>query len=686
MKLGGLRRASSSLNVQKLLVMGGLLALAGILVVQGVLASADGRAHEESAQQIEALASSLSARVQKHAKDFRAATTQAAGDVAADLALARKQSPTVSDLRWWDRQTLDMAYSSNSAAAVQGFARIADAERLMAGNESMLSVASFARVPKVQDPVLVLSARHADKVVQVLRPSSDILSTFREEAPEGMVVALVQDGQAVAVLGAATLDLTALDVVSVGPSRLSLAYQQPAPSSPWLGTWPLQAMAAAVLTLLALAMWLLPLLRRRSTKVPEESPAPEAPAFRPAPVSALPSSSSRSASNTPSGDGAPQSVSSGFANWFGPHGLVFEEAPTHPLPDSAQVRALMRALSEQLGGLSGRVVVLASDGRALSETLSKWSAEALSACGATVQRVAPLPLSAIPLAASLAPKGDAAPEAFLWMGDGREGVEASGLRVYRGSSFWAEEDYGRLRLRLSERVSSPNVTEGEIVELPPSSLVAGQVEKLSIAMQVERPIRMVVDFGNSPVSLLATEAWEAVGIDLIPLHAEVDLSFPNIRARDSSGWSSLTSTVRQFRADFGAGVSIDGSSFVVINEDGQAVRAERVVALLAADLLSRHPGARIEFSPEGLSEEVLASAIRSAGGIPSPNPDLILDRPLPDGVELLAAATPLGGVLLRFRDDQGAPDVIHALARIAVLLSFEDQPLEARLDEVSPAS
>ena len=52
MKLGGLRRASSSLNIQKLLVMGGLLALAGILVVQGVLASADGRAHEESAQQI----------------------------------------------------------------------------------------------------------------------------------------------------------------------------------------------------------------------------------------------------------------------------------------------------------------------------------------------------------------------------------------------------------------------------------------------------------------------------------------------------------------------------------------------------------------------------------------------------------------------------------------------------------
>lgn len=698
MKIGGAPRfAGTPQTLRRLLIAAGLLLGAGILVGQGVWASMAQQQQEHDAAQLEELSQMLGSRMQKHARDFREATTEATGDVVGDLALARTRVPDVSDIKWWDRATLDASYGSPTIAATQGFARLADAERLMAGNERVVATASFTRVPKIQDPVLVLSARHANRVIQALRPSADVLEAFQAQVPSGMKVALVQDGQVVSLVGGPSLDLTALDVVTVGPARLSVAYQPRIIPTPWLGALPLQWLAAGVLVLVSLLVAFLPRIRRpavlfgkgKATDLAQDpAPAP-ANVFRPAPVTALPSSTQpvgEGAVQLPDGQAALPSVKQpDYAAWFTSTGLVFEQAPARPLPDSAQMRSLMRGLVEQLGGVAGKRVILATDGRPLSQSLGRWSSEALSSSGAHVQIQSPLPLSVIPFVFAQAKGSDMPAEVILWIGDGRENEEASGLWVYQGDGFWPSESYARWRLRMDDHVPAQVGVEGDVVEVGPEQLIPALVDRLAITMQVERPIRAVVDFGNGPISPLASEAWEAVGLEVVPLHGDVDPAFPNALARAPSGWSSLSSTVRQFRADFGAGVSIDGRSFVLVNEDGQQVPNSAVVALLASDVLSRHPGARVEFSPELLEVDVIAHAVREAGGIPVPREDLLMEAPLQEGVQLSVAGTG-DGVCVRFPEDMGAPDALYAIARVAVLLSLEDQPLAARLDAVVPSA
>lgn len=699
MKIGGAPRFSGTpQTLRRLSVAAGLLLVAGILAGQGVWSSIAQDRQEEDAAQIEALSQTLGSRMQKHARDFRAATTEATGDVVSDLALARQRVPDVSDIKWWDRASLDDSYTSLAIAANQGFARLADAERLLAGNEKVVATASFTRVPKIQDPVLVLSAKHADRVIQALRPSADILETFQQQAPSGLTVALVQDGQVVSVTGGASLDLSALDVVSVGPVRLSVAYQPRAIPSPWLGALPLQWMAAGVMALLALVIAFLPRLRRpalvagkkkgASEDTAQSTAAAPAPVFRPAAVVALPSSMQAAGEEVGPAPvdqaTAPSAQSPNYSVWFTASGLVFEEGDSRPLPDSSQMRSLMRGFVEQLGDVAGKRVILATDGRPLSQSLGKWSSEALSSSGAHVQIQSPLPLSAIPFVFAQAKASAMPAEVVLWIGDGREEVEASGLVVYQDSGFWTAEEYGRWRLRMGDHLPAHLGNEGDVVEVEPEQLIPALVDRLAVTMQVERPIRAVIDFGNGPIAPLALEAWEAVGMEVVPLHGDVDPSFPNSLARAPSGWSSLSSTVRQFRAEFGAGVSIDGRSFILVNEDGQHIPNSSVVALLAADVLSRHPGARVEFNPQLLDADVIAHAIRESGGIPVPREDLLMNDPLPEGVQLSVADSG-NGMCVRFPEDMGAPDAIYAIARVAVLLSLEDQPLAARLDAVVPA-
>jgi len=150
------------------------------LIVQVLLSSAGLRHQEEQTAKMESLSQAMSTKMQKLSKDFLAASREAKGDVVSDMAAIQKRSPGASDLRWWDRGVLDSAYGSKEKASSFGFARLADAERLMAGNEKLLSFSSFARIPNVQEPVIVLSARSGERVIQVLTPSTDVLVFFQK--------------------------------------------------------------------------------------------------------------------------------------------------------------------------------------------------------------------------------------------------------------------------------------------------------------------------------------------------------------------------------------------------------------------------------------------------------------------------------------------------------------------------
>lgn len=619
-----------------------------------------------------------------------------------ELAQIQEKVPQASDLVVWDRRTLDSRYESLALAKASGFARLSAAERLMEQADNggnAISSARFYRPALGQDTFMVLSHRHQGQVIQVLSPADEIIGKFKALVPEGMPAVLLQNGNAVAnAFSGESLDLSSYEVSMVGPAEMSLAFMPPPAPSYWLGAPVLQLLLAGVIVLCALGMIYIPYRDHRRSLAPPPAPSNDE-ASRPttstriAPVVAMPSGGGnekqqdqdKSQGNMQEVEGIqaqPSTLSGpGIApGWFIGSGLAFANTDDSPLPDSSQVRALVRALAEQAFGetAQGKMVMVVSDGREVSESISRWACEGLSSSGCSVLACPSLPLSVLPTLEKLRPSSEEDLPISLWIGSSSDDPNHTGMMVFEEGRAWSADDYSRWRLRAEERrFSNPASSEGPQALLDLDGMIPALVEKMSSSMQVEAPIRVVIDFGNGPLGVLAPEPLEAVGIEVVPLHAEMDDQFPNRQARVPSGWSSLATTVRQFRASFGVGISLDGTGLVVFDEKGQPVAPHRIFALLASDALIMAPGAKVEFDPRGMGEDTLV-AIQQAGGIPVPVEGLDVFSQMSPSVPVAAKASGEFG-FYRVVEDDGIPDALHVVSRLAVHLTSEGVSLSERL-------
>jgi len=132
----------------------------------------------------------------------------------------------------------------------------------------------------------------------------------------------------------------------------------------------------------------------------------------------------------------------------------------------------------------------------------------------------------------------------------------------------------------------------------------------------DRKLKVVVDAGNGLSGMYVPPVMEALGVEVICLFCEPDGTFPNHlpNPEDPELTKDLEAAVIEHQADFGIGFDGDADRAGVIDERGHHVAADRLLALLARDLLQRHPGATIVFDVK--SSQVLPDIIRASGGKP----------------------------------------------------------------------
>ena len=112
-----------------------------------------------------------------------------------------------------------------------------------------------------------------------------------------------------------------------------------------------------------------------------------------------------------------------------------------------------------------------------------------------------------------------------------------------------------------------------------------------------RPLRVVVDGGNSISGPVVKKVLRAAGHDVIPINLELDWTFPN-HEPDPERPTRVARSVQPFyehAADLGLSLDGDGDRLGVTDEKGGIVWSDLVLALLARDSLSRHPGAPIVY-------------------------------------------------------------------------------------------
>ncbi|MCE7946838.1 MAG: phosphomannomutase/phosphoglucomutase [Chloroflexi bacterium CFX4] len=150
-----------------------------------------------------------------------------------------------------------------------------------------------------------------------------------------------------------------------------------------------------------------------------------------------------------------------------------------------------------------------------------------------------------------------------------------------------------------------------------TSLVAKHMQTIASKVTMgSRKLKIVLDAGNSLSGLYMQPVYAQLGIEVICLYCEPDGTFPNHlpNPEDPETTKDLERAVVENGADLGIGFDGDADRCGIIDEHGHHIAADRLLALLARDMLTRLPGAKVVFDVK--ASQALDDEIRGHGGIP----------------------------------------------------------------------
>jgi phosphomannomutase/phosphoglucomutase len=201
-------------------------------------------------------------------------------------------------------------------------------------------------------------------------------------------------------------------------------------------------------------------------------------------------------------------------------------------------------------------------------------------------------------------------------------------------------------------------------------------------VRLARRLRVVVDAGNGIAGSFAPELLRRLGCEVQELYCESDGSFPNHLPDPEmeENVRDLIARVLESRADLGLAYDGDADRVGVIDERGRRHEADLILALLARDLLRRHPGAAVLFDVK--SSQVLVDDIRRHGGRPimwKTGHSHLKRKMREDGILL---GGEVSGHMFFAENWYGVDDGILASAKLLEVLAREERPVSAHFDEL----
>src|SRR6059036_566826 len=270
-------------------------------------------------------------------------------------------------------------------------------------------------------------------------------------------------------------------------------------------------------------------------------------------------------------------------------------------------RQVGRAYATMIRRNGGRRIAVGQDNRLSSNELKGGFVEGVRAAGVDVVDIG---LSTTPLLYFATAH---------WKLDGganitgsHNPIEYNGVKmVHPGAAPLSEEEIQTLRT-MAER-GDYETGAGGLTERSPRD---DYVETIAAMVRPARRLRVVVDAGNGVAGLYGPALLRRIGCDVVELYCESDGSFPNHLPdpEDEHNVEDLKSKVVEVGADLGVAYDGDADRVGVIDERGQRHEADLILILLARDLLSRHPGAKIVFDVK--SSQALVDDIQAHGGVP----------------------------------------------------------------------
>jgi phosphomannomutase/phosphoglucomutase len=244
--------------------------------------------------------------------------------------------------------------------------------------------------------------------------------------------------------------------------------------------------------------------------------------------------------------------------------------------------------------------------------------------------------------------------------------EYNGLKTMIAGKTLAEDAIQELYQRIITNNLLTPATQGTLTEI---NLVEKYLARITGEIELKKPLKIVIDCGNGVAAKIAPELCRRLGCEVVELFCEIDGRFPNHHPDPSQAENlqDLMKAVRETEADIGLAFDGDGDRLGVVTSSCEIIWPDRLLMLLAQDLLKNRPGSKIIYDVKCSNN--LEKVIRKAGG------EAIICRTGHSLIKSKLAETnaALAGEMsghIFFNDDwYGFDDAIYAAARLLKILA-----------------
>jgi phosphomannomutase/phosphoglucomutase len=339
------------------------------------------------------------------------------------------------------------------------------------------------------------------------------------------------------------------------------------------------------------------------------------------------------------------------------------------------VKLIGRAIGSEALQRGRRTVIVGRDGRLSGPALSRVLIEGLMETGCDVRDIGCVPTPVLYFAAHYLDT-----QTGVIVTGSHNPPDYNGLKIMIDGETLSGESIQHLR----ERIEARNFISGK-GSVEAINVVPDYIERIRGDVTIARPLRVVVDCGNGVAGNVIPQLLKEIGCKVTELYCEVDGNFPNHHPDPSKpeNLKDLITVVKQVKADVGLAFDGDGDRLGVITTEGDIVWPDRVLMLIAADVLDRNPGGQIIYDVK--CSRFLDTIIREHGGEPlmwKTGHSFIKTKMKQTGA--LLAGEMSGHIFFKERW-YGFDDGLYAAARLLEVLGKDDRPA-SRIFESLPDS
>lgn len=335
------------------------------------------------------------------------------------------------------------------------------------------------------------------------------------------------------------------------------------------------------------------------------------------------------------------------------------------------VTAIGRAIGSEAGQQGQQTVIVARDGRHSSERILQALTQGLCASGRDVIDIGAVPTPLLYFATHMLGS-----QSGVMVTGSHNPPEYNGLKiVIAGKTLSGDAIHGLYR-----RIVQHQLDEGS-GNVQQQAINDSYIDHILNDVAIAQPLKIVIDAGSGITGAIAPELFEQLGCEVVPLFCEVDGDFPHHHPdpSDAANLQQLIKTVKAEQADLGIAFDGDGDRVGVVTGSGKIVPADKLLMLLAQDVVSRNPGVDILFDVKCTRH--LNQLISNYGGRPImwKTGHSFMKQKMQETGALLGGE--FSGHIFFKERWFGFDDGMYAAARLIEILSTTDPDIETHLEQ-----